>query len=147
MSEGYAYGKQLICLSNSWSAHFHVSWLSDFIFYRKPLYKSLHQSFFYSFITILPTESGVKLHYSTILLSYFPDEALRMTFDRILRKENEMFITSCTRKTTNWYWKRCSLKKYGKKVRENEKYIRKASNVAFQTVRFEKSMGKKYVMH
>ena len=30
-----------------------------FIFYPKPLYKSLHQSFFYSFITILPTESGV----------------------------------------------------------------------------------------
>jgi hypothetical protein len=66
-SEGYAYGKQLICLSNSWSAHFHVSWLSDFIFYQKPLYKSLHQSFFYSFITILPSESGVTLHYSTIL--------------------------------------------------------------------------------
>ena len=36
------------------SAHFHVSWLSDFIFYPKPLYKSFHQSFFYSFITILP---------------------------------------------------------------------------------------------
>ena len=30
------------------SAHFHVSWLSDFIFYQKPLYKSLHQSLFYS---------------------------------------------------------------------------------------------------
>jgi hypothetical protein len=27
----------------------------------KPLYKSLHQSFFYSFITILPSESGVTL--------------------------------------------------------------------------------------
>jgi hypothetical protein len=46
--------KQRICFSNSGSAHFHVSWLSDFIFYQKPLYKSLHQSFFYSFITILP---------------------------------------------------------------------------------------------
>ena len=33
----------------------HVSWLSDFIFYPKPLYKSLHQSVFYSFIAILPT--------------------------------------------------------------------------------------------
>jgi hypothetical protein len=66
-SERYAYGKQLICLSSSWSAHFHVSWLSDFIFYQKPLYKSLHQSFFYSFITILPSESGVTLHYSTML--------------------------------------------------------------------------------
>ena len=31
-SESSTYGKQLICLSNSWSAHFHVSWLSDFIF-------------------------------------------------------------------------------------------------------------------
>jgi hypothetical protein len=48
-------------------AHFHVSWLSDFIFYQKPLYKSLHQSFFYSFKTILPSESGVTLYYSTIL--------------------------------------------------------------------------------
>ena len=38
-----------------------------FIFYPKPLYKSFHQSFFYSFITILPSESGVTLHYSTIL--------------------------------------------------------------------------------
>ena len=44
----------------------HVSWLSDFIFYPKPLYKSLHQSFFYSLITILPTESGVTLDYCTI---------------------------------------------------------------------------------
>ena len=45
----------------------HVSWLSDFIFYPKPLYKSLHQSFSYSFTTILPSESGVTLDYSTIL--------------------------------------------------------------------------------
>jgi hypothetical protein len=37
----------------------YIAWLSDFIFYPKPLYKSLHQSFFYSFITILPSESGV----------------------------------------------------------------------------------------
>ena len=50
-SESSTYGKQ--------QTHFHVSWLSDFIFYPKPLYKSLHQSFFYSFITILPSESGV----------------------------------------------------------------------------------------
>jgi hypothetical protein len=40
------------CPCNSALAHFHVSWLSDFIFYPKPLYKLLHQSFFYSFITI-----------------------------------------------------------------------------------------------
>ena len=66
-SESYTYGKQRICFFNSGSAHFHVSWLSDFIFYQKPLYKSLHQSFFYSFITILPSESGFTLHYSTIL--------------------------------------------------------------------------------
>jgi hypothetical protein len=66
-SESYTYGKQRSCLTNSVSAHFHVLWLSDFIFYQKPLYKSLHQSFFYSFITILPSESGVTLHYSTIL--------------------------------------------------------------------------------
>ena len=52
--------------SNSGSAYFHVSWLFDFIFYQKPLYKSLHQSFLYSFITILLLESGVTLHYSTI---------------------------------------------------------------------------------
>ena len=67
MSERYTYRKQRICFSNSGSVHFHVSWLSDFIFYQKPLYKSLHQSFFYSFITIWPSESGVALHYSTIL--------------------------------------------------------------------------------
>ena len=42
----------------------HVSW--HFIFYPKSLYKLLHQSFFYSFITILPSESGVTLEYSTI---------------------------------------------------------------------------------
>ena len=51
--------KKLICCCHSVSTHFHVSWLSDFIFYPKPLYKSLRQSFFYSFITILPSESGV----------------------------------------------------------------------------------------
>ena len=66
-SESSTYGKQRICPCNSAFAHFHVSWLSDFIFYPKPLYKSLHQSFFYSFITILPSESGVTLHYCTIL--------------------------------------------------------------------------------
>jgi hypothetical protein len=65
-SESSTYGKQRICRSNSASTHFHVSWLSDFIFYSKPLYKSLHQSFFYSFITILPSESAVTLDYSTI---------------------------------------------------------------------------------
>jgi hypothetical protein len=43
-------------------------WTRYYIFYfQKPLYKSLHQSFFYSFITILPSESGATLHYSTIL--------------------------------------------------------------------------------
>ena len=52
---------------SSYHNSFFPSWLSDFIFYQKPLYKSLHQSFFYSFITILPSESGVTLHYSTIL--------------------------------------------------------------------------------
>ena len=52
---------------SSGSAHFHVSWLLDFIFYPKPLCKSLHQSFFYSFITILPSESSAILHCCTIL--------------------------------------------------------------------------------
>jgi hypothetical protein len=33
--------KKLICPCNSAFAHFHVSWLSDFIFYPKPLYKSV----------------------------------------------------------------------------------------------------------
>jgi hypothetical protein len=66
-SESSIYRKQRICCCNSALAHFHVSWLSGFIFYPKPLYKSLHQSFFYSFITILPSESGVTIHYSTML--------------------------------------------------------------------------------
>ena len=64
--------QRVLCAENSefaspalGSAHFHVSRLSDFIFYQKPLYKSLHQSFFYSLITILTSESGVTLHYST----------------------------------------------------------------------------------
>ena len=35
-TERAIYGKQRICFSNSGSAHFHVSWLSDFIFYHKP---------------------------------------------------------------------------------------------------------------
>jgi hypothetical protein len=65
-SERSPSGKQRICLSNSGLTHFHVSWLSDFIFYPKPLCKSLHQSFFYSFITILTSERGVTLDYSTI---------------------------------------------------------------------------------
>jgi hypothetical protein len=38
-------------------------------------------------------------------------------------RENEIFITSCTRKTTNWYFKGCN------------------SNVAFEKVP-EKSTGK-----
>jgi hypothetical protein len=66
-SESSTYGKQRIFPCNSALAHFQVSWLSDFIFYPKPLYKSLHQSFLYSFIIILPSESGVTLHYCTIL--------------------------------------------------------------------------------
>jgi hypothetical protein len=45
MSESSTYEKQRICRCNSASTHFHVSWLSDFIFYPKPLYKSLRQSF------------------------------------------------------------------------------------------------------
>ena len=60
-SERYISGKQRICLGR------HISTFRGyriFINYQKPLYKSLHQSFFYSFITILPSESGVTLHYS-----------------------------------------------------------------------------------
>ena len=37
-SDSSTYGKQRICRRNSASTHFHVSWLSDFIFYPKPLY-------------------------------------------------------------------------------------------------------------
>jgi hypothetical protein len=42
-SECSPLGNQQICRSNSGSAHFHVSWLSDFIFYPKPLYKSVRK--------------------------------------------------------------------------------------------------------
>ena len=48
------------------------------------------------------------------------------------------FITSCTRKTTNWYFKRCGLKRYGKMKCFITSCTRKASNVAFQTLPFEK---------
>ena len=54
-------------------AHFHVSWLSDFIFYPKPLYKSLHQSFFYSFITyICKYPQKVVLHSITARFPFRP---------------------------------------------------------------------------
>ena len=72
------YGKQRICPCNFALAYFHVSWLSDFIFYPKPLYKSLHQSFFYSFITILPSESGVTM--DTPLLHDFTLDPLILSF-------------------------------------------------------------------
>ena len=35
-TEGAIYGNHRICLTAIVSAHFHVSWLSDFIFYHKP---------------------------------------------------------------------------------------------------------------
>jgi hypothetical protein len=35
-SESSTYGKKWICRCNSVSTHFHISWLSDFIFYPKP---------------------------------------------------------------------------------------------------------------
>jgi hypothetical protein len=62
-------------------------------------------------------------------------------------RENEIFITSCTRKTTNWYFKCCNSnvavwkstgKKYGKMKCFIMSCTRKASNVAIQTLRFEK---------
>ena len=84
-SERSPYGKQRICRSNSGSAHFHVSWLSDFIFYPKPLYKSLHQSCFYSFTTILPSESGVALDYSMILPQTLSFRHLTFIFEHLSR--------------------------------------------------------------
>jgi hypothetical protein len=44
----------------------------------------------------------------------------------------------------NWYFKRCDLKKYGKLKCVITSCTRKASSVAFQTLRFEKVRGKKY---
>jgi hypothetical protein len=58
--------------------HFHVSWLSDFIFYPKSLYTSLHQSFFYSFITILPLESGVRDCYTPLQHDFALDQHFAM---------------------------------------------------------------------
>ena len=46
-SESSTYEKKRICPSNSALAHFHVSWLSDFIFYPKPLCTSLHLFFLF----------------------------------------------------------------------------------------------------
>jgi hypothetical protein len=45
---------------------------SDFIFYPKPLYKSLHQSFFYSFIKKTPHPQKVVLHSITVRFSLRP---------------------------------------------------------------------------
>ena len=49
-------------------------------------------------------------------------------------REN-VFITSCTRKPRNWYFKHCGLKYYGKKVRKNisrTSCTRSASNWYFK---------------
>jgi hypothetical protein len=46
-SESSTYEKKRICPSNSALAHFHVSWLSDFIFHPKPLCTSLHLFFLF----------------------------------------------------------------------------------------------------
>ena len=79
------YGKQRICPCNFALAYFHVSWLSDFIFYLKPSYKSLHQSFFYSFITILASESGVALDYCTIFPYTLSFRHFTFTFKHLSR--------------------------------------------------------------
>jgi hypothetical protein len=81
-------------ICNSGSAHFHVSWLSDFIFYPKPLYKSLHQSFFYSFITILPSESGVTLDYCTIFPYILSFRHFTFTFKHLSRDFEKTTITA-----------------------------------------------------
>jgi hypothetical protein len=76
--------RELYYTENSGFAHatlpLHISTFrdSDFIFYPKPLYKSLHQSFFYSFITILPSESGVTM--DTPLLHDFTLDPLILSF-------------------------------------------------------------------
>jgi hypothetical protein len=76
--------RELYCTENSGFAHATLPWHistfrdSDFIFYPKPLYKSLHQSFFYSFITILPSESGVTM--DTPLLHDFTLDPLILSF-------------------------------------------------------------------
>jgi hypothetical protein len=79
---------------NSGSAHFHVSWLSDFIFYPKPLYKSLHQSFFYSFITILLSESGVTFDYCTIFPYTLSFRHFTFTFKHLSHDFEKTTITA-----------------------------------------------------
>ena len=88
-SESNTYGKQRIYFSNSGSAHFHVSWLSDFIFYQKPLYKSLHRSFFFSFITFLPSESGVTLHFTARFCLKSYNSAICLPFFKHLPRDYE----------------------------------------------------------
>ena len=48
---------------------------------RNPYYKLLHQSFFFSFITILPSESGVALDYSTIFPQTLSFRHITFTFE------------------------------------------------------------------
>jgi hypothetical protein len=44
-------------------------------------------------------------------------------FEKVREKSTgKCFITSCTRKANHWYFKRCGLKKYRQKVRENVLY-------------------------
>jgi hypothetical protein len=94
-------GKEISIFLQIWTRKYDVSWLSDFIFYPKPLYKSLHQSFFYSFITILPSESGVTLDFCTIFpytLSF-----RHFTFKHLSRDYEKTTITAMYH--GRWTWK------------------------------------------
>ena len=59
----------------------------------------------------------------------------------IWKSTGKCLITSSTRKASNWYFKRCGLKNYSEKVRENvciTSCTRKASNWYFKRLWFEK---------
>ena len=65
-----------------------------FYFYLKPLYKSLHQSFCYSFITILPSESGATLDYCTIFRQTLSIRHFTFTFKHLSRDFEKTTITA-----------------------------------------------------
>jgi hypothetical protein len=91
-------------------------------------------------LTFLPYISSL-FPFQLTFLSYFP----YLQFQTLrLKKYGKMkcFIASCTRKQVTLHFKRCGLIKYGKMKCFITSCTSKASNVSFQTLRFEKVRGK-----
>ena len=69
-------------------------WVGTFPIRNPSIYKSLHQSFFYSFITILSSESGVTLEYSTIFTQALSFCHVSLFFNHLSRDFEKTTITA-----------------------------------------------------